>query len=110
MSEATEVPSTKAKANPPPTHAEMFFRYVGALAQTAGVQAFTLAIAVPKEDGTSAVMSMSAGSPTATAEWKEEIVKLLADSASKACQSILETPKAAEGEAAEGEASDEVTG
>jgi len=92
-----EVLSTEAKAVPQPTHAEMFFRYIAAIAQVAGVQAFTLAVAVPKEDGTSAVMSVAAGSAGTSSEWQVEISKLLADSAAKATATIVQPePKAPE--------------
>ena len=83
-----EIVSTSTKATPPPTHADMLFRYVASLLQTAGVQAFTIAIAVPKDDGTSAVLSLAAAAQAAPSEWKDEIVKLLAENATKAAQSI----------------------
>lgn len=92
MSAEVETTSTTTKAQPQATHAEMFFRYVSALCQVAGVQAFTLAVAVPKEDGTSAVLSIAAGPPQATEEWRQEVSKLLADSASNAAASILKAP------------------
>ena len=81
--------STTAKAAPPPSHAEMFFRYVAALSQAAGVQAFTLAIAVPKEDGTSAVMGVAAGAASTTVEWQTEIAKLLGEQAVSAAKTII---------------------
>lgn len=88
MSIETEAPSTTAKAVPAPTHADMMFRYVAGILQTAGVQAFTLAVAVPKGDGTSAILSLAASAQTAPAEWKEEIAKLLGESATKAAITI----------------------
>lgn len=88
-----EIPTTTAKATPSPSHGEMFFRYVAALAQTAGVQAFTLAIAVPKEDGTSAVMAVAAGTAGTTREWQVETAKLLSEQAATATKSII-TPEA----------------
>lgn len=84
-----EVVSTTTKAAPPPSHAEMFFRYVAALAQTAGVQALTLAIAVPKEDGTSAVMGLGVGASGTSKEWQEEISKLLGEQAAAAAKNIV---------------------
>jgi len=81
--------STTAKAAPSPSHAEMFFRYVAALSQAAGVQAFTLAIAVPKEDGTSAVMGVAAGAGGTTKEWQEETAKLLGEQAAVAAKTII---------------------
>lgn len=87
-----EAPSTEAKATPPPTHADMFFRYMAALAQAAGVQAFTFAVAVPKEDGTSTVLSLAATNKDATREWQAEIAKLLVDSATKATSNITPPP------------------
>ena len=68
---------TESKAVPPPSHGEMFFRYVAALAQTAGIQAFTMAVAVPKEDGTSAIMAVGVGAAGTSKEWQEETSKLL---------------------------------
>ena len=56
---------TETEATPSPTHAEMFFRYFAALSQAAGVQAFTVAIAVPNGDGKSQILSYAAGIPTA---------------------------------------------
>lgn len=88
MSTETDNTSTTAKAVPPPSHADIFFRNIAALCQVAGVQAFTLAVAVPKEDGTSAVLSLAAGPQGATAEWKDEIAKLLGDNALKAAATI----------------------
>lgn len=87
-----EIASTSSKAQPPATHADMFFRYVAALCQTAGIQAFTLAIAVPKDDGTSAVLSLSAGPTDATSEWKAEISKLLGENALKSAATIAAPP------------------
>lgn len=92
-----EVLTTETKAVPQPTHADMFFRYVAALAQAAGVQAFTIAVAVPKEDGTSAVMGIAAGPQGSSREWQVEIAKLLAESATKATANIIQPePKAPE--------------
>lgn len=85
----SEEVATTAKANPAPSHAEMFFRYVAALSQAAGVQAFTLAIAVPKEDGTSAVMGVAAGAAGTTPEWQAEIAKLLGEQAVSASKTII---------------------
>lgn len=82
--------STTAKVTPPPTHAEMFFRYVAALAQAAGVQAFTMAVAVPKDDGTSAVMALAAGLNNSSREWQEETSKLLGEQATAACKNIIQ--------------------
>jgi len=90
-----EAVSTTAKATPAPSHAEMFFRYVAALSQAAGVQAFTLAIAVPKEDGTSAVMGVAAGAAGTTTEWQTEIAKLLGDQAVSAAKTIIATAEKA---------------
>lgn len=92
MSAEVDTMSTTTKAQPQATHADMFFRYVAALCQVAGVQAFTMAVAVPKEDGTSAVMSIAAGPPQATDEWRQEVSKLLADSASTAAATMLKAP------------------
>lgn len=79
-----------------PSHGEMFFRYVAALAQVAGVQAFTLAVAVPKDDGTSAVLSLAAAPKDAPREWQEELSRLLGESASKAALTIITPLKDAE--------------
>lgn len=70
-------------------HADMFFRYVAAICQAAGVQAFTMAVAVPKGDGTSAILSFSAAPPNVSAEWKAEVAKLLAESATKSADSLV---------------------
>lgn len=94
MSTETEAPSTTTKATPPPSHGEMLFRYVASLLQAGGVQAFTLAIAVPKDDGTSAVLSLAASTPTSTSEWREEIARLLGESATKAAENIKTAPEA----------------
>jgi len=77
-----------AKTGAPATHADMFFRYVAALCGAAGVQAFTMAIAIPKEDGTSAILSVALGPPTGSQEWREEIARLLGDNATKSALSI----------------------
>lgn len=89
MSEENNVPTTTAKATPPPSHGEMFFRYIAAMAQAAGIQAFTLAIAVPKEDGTSAVMAVAAGANGTSREWQVETAKLLGDQATAATKAII---------------------
>lgn len=89
--QAEEVLSTQAKAAPEPTHADMFFRYVAALSQAAGVQAFCLAIAVPKGDGTSAILSVAAGSNGTSTEWQEETARLLGESAVKTAKNIIQS-------------------
>lgn len=94
--QAEEVASTTAKAQPEPTHADMFFRYVASLAQTAGVQAFTMAIAVPKGDGTSAILSASAGASGTSREWQEETARLLGEAAVKATRNIVAEEKPVE--------------
>lgn len=88
VTETTATDSTTTKAVPPPTHADIFFRNVAALCQVSGIQAFTFAVAVPKEDGTSSVLSVAAGPQGATAEWKEEISRLLGENAVKAAATI----------------------
>ena len=93
MSEENNVSSTSTKATPPPSHGDMFFRYVASLAQAAGVQAFVIAIAVPKDDGTSAVMGVAAGAAGTSREWQVETSKLLSEQAANACKSIV-TPEA----------------
>lgn len=85
----------EAKPAQAPTHADMFFRYISALAQAAGVQAFTMAIAAPKEDGTSAVMAFAAGAKDAGTEWQEETARLLGLQATEAAQKIV-VPKPVE--------------
>lgn len=88
--QAEEAASTTTKAVPPPSHADMFFRYVAALSQAAGVQAFTIAIAVPKDDGTSAILSLAAGASGTSAEWQEETSRLLGEACTKAAKSIVQ--------------------
>lgn len=87
--QAEEAASTTTKAVPQPTHADMFFRYFAALATTAGVQAFTLAVAVPKEDGTSGILSVAAGVAGTSADWQEETARLLGEAAAKAAKTIV---------------------
>ena len=84
--------TTESKAVPAPSHGEMFFRYVAALAQTAGIQAFTMAVAVPKEDGTSAIMAVGVGAAGTSKEWQEETSKLLGENAAKAALNIIAQP------------------
>lgn len=91
----SEEVKTEAKATPAPTHGEMFFRYVAALAQAAGVQAFCMAIAVPKEDGTSSIMAVGVGAAGTSREWQTETAKLLGENAAKAALKIVE-PEAPE--------------
>ncbi len=92
MSEEIEnVGSTEAA--PTPTHADMFFRYIAALAQAAGAQAFTMAIAVPKGDGTSTVIGFAAGAAGTGVEWQEETARLLGEQAAVAAQKIIEPKK-----------------
>lgn len=88
---------TESKAVPPPSHGEMFFRYVAALAQTAGIQAFTMAVAVPKEDGTSAIMAVGVGAAGTSPEWQAETAKLLGENAQKAALNIIAKAEAPEG-------------
>lgn len=76
----------------PPTHAEMFFRYVSALAQTAGVQAYTMSVAVPKADGTSGIMAHSSIIPDGHPKWKNEVAKLLVTNALQASMNLM-TPE-----------------
>ncbi len=75
------------------SHADMFFHYVTALSQAAGVQAFTFAIAVPKPDGTSGIMARSFVLPEAAPAWKNEVARLLAANALKLATDML-TPEA----------------
>ncbi len=89
--------TTESKAVPAPSHGEMFFRYVAALAQAAGVQAFTMAVAVPKEDGTSAIMAIGIGAAGTSKEWQEETAKLLGENAAKAALNIIAKAEAPEG-------------
>jgi hypothetical protein len=96
-----EVPSTTTTPTAPPSHVEMFFRYVAGLAQIGGVQAFTMAIAVPKPDGTSAVLSTAGGMEGATDAWKDEIANLLADNAAKSARTLSAPPKKEESGEAE---------
>lgn len=91
-----EISNATAEAPKAPTHADMFFRYISALAQAAGVQAFTMAVAVPKDDGTSAVMGFSAGAAGTSVEWQEETAKLLGEQATTAAQNIIQPPKPVE--------------
>lgn len=91
--QAEEAASTTTKATPPPSHADMFFRYVASLANAAGVQAFTMAVAVPKEDGTSAILSVAAGAGGTSTEWQEETARLLGESATKAAKTIVAADK-----------------
>lgn len=79
---------TTSKVASPATHADMFFRYVAALCGAAGVQAFTMAVAVPKEDGTSSILSVALGPPNGEQAWREEIAKLLGENATKSALSI----------------------
>lgn len=96
MSESVDLPNgTTAKAIQPPSHADVFFRNVAALCQVAGVQAFTFAVAVPKEDGTSTVLSIAAGPQEVPAEWRSEVSKLLGEHATKAAESMLKSPEKA---------------
>lgn len=92
--QAEEAASTTTKANPPPSHADMFFRYVASLANAAGVQAFTMAVAVPKDDGTSVILSVAAGAGGTSTEWQEETARLLGESAAKAAKTIVAEEKA----------------
>ena len=95
MSDETNIEtieSAKDETKAPPTHGEMFFRYVAALAQAAGVQAFTMAVAVPKDDGTSSVMSFAAGVNGTPREWQLEIARLLGEQAMIACKNIVTAP------------------
>lgn len=102
MSESVDLPNgTTAKAAPPPSHADIFFRNVAALCQVNGVQAFTFAVAVPKEDGTSTVLSIAAGPQDVTPEWRSEVSKLLAEHASKAAESLTKAPEKAAAPTAE---------
>lgn len=80
---------TETEATPSPSHAEMFFRYFAALSQAAGVQAFSVAIAVPNGDGKSQILSYAAGIPTAPREWQTETAALLGDAAAKAAEKII---------------------
>ena len=75
------------------SHADMFFHYVTALSQAAGVQAFTFAIAVPKPDGTSGIMARSFTIQDAAPAWKNEVARLLAANALKVATDML-TPEA----------------
>ena len=93
---SAEAITTESKAIPAPTHGDMFFRYVAALAQAAGVQAFTMAIAVPNEEGKSAIVAVAVGSTGTTKEWQEETAKLLGEQAAAACKNIIQTEKAPE--------------
>lgn len=103
MSEIEKAESNEPVATPAqqPSHGEMFFRYVAALAQAAGVQGFTMAIAVPKDDGTSAVLSLAAAMKEAPREWQEELSRLLGESAVKAALTIVQPLKEAEKPAVE---------
>jgi hypothetical protein len=84
-----EVKSEEEAKPAAPSHAEMFFRYVSALAGAAGVQAFTLAIAAPREDGKSQILGYAAGTPNAPREWQVETAAMLGDAASKAAVNII---------------------
>jgi hypothetical protein len=93
--EGVKTEDTSAPA-PAPSHAEMFFRYVSALAGAAGVQAFTLAIAAPREDGKSQILAYSAGSPNAPREWQVETAAMLGDAAAKSAVNIIAPVKVEE--------------
>lgn len=84
MSEQTETQQAPQQPSP----AEMFFRYVTALAQAAGAQAFTFAVAFPKADGTSGVLSTALCVKDAAPAWKAEIAKLLATNATQSAVSL----------------------
>lgn len=94
MSEIVE--TEKAEMKEAPSHVEMFFRYVSAIAQTAGVQAFSIAIAAPREDGKSQILAYAAGAPTAPREWQVETAAMLGDAASKAAVNIITPIKEAD--------------
>lgn len=83
---------TETEATPPVSHAEMFFRYFAALSQVAGVQAFSVAVAVPNGDGKSQILSYAAGIPNAPREWQVETAALLGDAATKAAEKIVAPP------------------
>ena len=96
MSEEVKEEIKSEEAPKPVTHAEMFFRYVAALAQTAGVQSFTIAVAAPKEDGTSQILAMAAGNKDAPKEWQAETARLLGEQATNACAAIYKKEDAEE--------------
>jgi len=83
---------TEQQAPKTVSHADMFFRYISALAGAAGVQAYTLAIAVPKEDGTSGIMSMSSIAQDSHPKWKNEVARLLVSNALKSATELM-TPE-----------------
>lgn len=96
MSEEVKSETAPAAENKAPTHADMFFRYITALSQAAGVQAFAIAIAAPKDDGTSAVMGFAAGAANTSVEWQEETARLLGEQAVVAAKNIIQPPKTVE--------------